>query len=79
MMAGVQEPILDNPCIQLPHLEGLHQINGAIEVDQPFAPVTQRQAANGSILFGWKCVLSDGTPIAEASGPTYGSKESSYQ
>jgi hypothetical protein len=44
-----------------------------------FLTVSDGSSANGSMSFGWKCVLSDGTPIAEASGPAFGSKATSYR
>jgi hypothetical protein len=46
-----------------------------------FLTVSDGSSADGtgSMSFGWKCVLSDGTPIAEASGPAYGSKATSYR
>ena len=44
-----------------------------------FLTVSDGSSANGSMSFGWKCVLPDGTPIAEASGPAYGSKATSYR
>jgi hypothetical protein len=44
-----------------------------------FVTVSDGSSAKGSMSFGWKCVLSDGTPIAEASGPAYGSKATSYR
>jgi hypothetical protein len=44
-----------------------------------FVTVSDGSSANGSMLFGWKCVLSDGTPIAKACGPAYSSKATSYR
>jgi hypothetical protein len=44
-----------------------------------FLTVSDGSSANGSMSFGWKCVLSDGAPIAEASGPAHGSKATSYR
>ena len=44
-----------------------------------FLTVSDGSSANGSMSFGWKCVLPDGTPLAEASGPAYGSKATSYR
>jgi hypothetical protein len=44
-----------------------------------FVAVSAGSLANSSMSFGWKCVLFDGTPIAEASGPVYGSKATFYR
>jgi hypothetical protein len=44
-----------------------------------FLTVSDGSSAHGSMSFGWKCVLPDGTPIAEANGPAYGSKATSYR
>lgn len=44
-----------------------------------FLTVSDGSAAKGSMSFGWKCVLSDGTVVAEASGPAYGARATSYR
>jgi hypothetical protein len=36
-----------------------------------FWTVSDGSSANGSMSFGWKCVPSDGTPIAYASGSAH--------
>jgi hypothetical protein len=57
------------------YCQSLHDSGTTIE----FLTVSDGSSANGSMSFGWKCVLLDGTPIAEACGPAYGSKATSYR